>query len=116
MWSLWRGLLYEIIVSIVTCNCAAVVFTFLSSVNPSTSFSSIDFLIIYENLSWFCISFSYSLTCFYQCRMNDSDEPFQAPVPNLAVVMYVRIVDDYKLALVDVNMCAKSSLWMACAL
>ena len=40
--------------------------------------------------------------------MNDSDEPFQAPVPNLDVVMYARIADDSKLALVDINMCAKS--------
>ena len=42
--------------------------------------------------------------------MNDSDETFQAPVPNLAAVMYDRIVDDSNLALVDVNMCAKSYL------
>ena len=40
--------------------------------------------------------------------MNDSDEPFQASAPNLDVVIYVRIVNDSTLALVDVNMCAKN--------
>ena len=42
--------------------------------------------------------------------MNDSDELFQAPAPNLAVVMYIRIVDDSKLALVAFDICAKIPL------
>ena len=42
--------------------------------------------------------------------MKDSDEPFQAPVSNLAVVMYVRIVNDFTLALVEVNICSRSYL------
>ena len=48
--------------------------------------------------------------------MYDSDEQFQAPDPNLAAVMYVMIVDDSTLALVDVNICARNYLWMVCAL
>ena len=39
--------------------------------------------------------------------MNDLDELFQALVLNLAIVMYVRVVDDSKLVLVDVTMFAK---------
>ena len=48
--------------------------------------------------------------------MKDSDKPFQALVPNLAVMMYASISDDSELALVDVNICAKISLWMECTL
>ena len=45
--------------------------------------------------------------------MKDSNESFQAPVTNLVVVMYVRIVDNITLALVEVDICARSSLLMA---
>ena len=37
--------------------------------------------------------------------MNDSDEPFQALVPDLTVVMYVRIMHDTTLVLVEVDIC-----------
>ena len=40
---------YAKIAPMVTCNYAAVVFTFLSSVNSATLFSSIDFLIVFDN-------------------------------------------------------------------
>ena len=45
--------------------------------------------------------------------MKDSDETFQAPVPNLDVGMYFRIVDDTTLDLVEVDICTGISLWIA---
>ena len=42
--------------------------------------------------------------------MNDSDEPFQAPVSILAVVMYVRIVDETTLTLAEIHICSRGSL------
>ena len=56
---------------------------------------------------------SYLLTYFCQWKVNDSDEPFQSQDPNLTVTMYVRIMDDTPLNLVEINICFRSSLWMS---
>ena len=48
--------------------------------------------------------------------MKDLDEPFQAPIQILVVVMYARAVDDYILGLVEIDICARSSLLITWAL
>ena len=48
--------------------------------------------------------------------MKNYDDPFPVPVPNLAIVMYVSIMDVNTLTLAEVDICARISLWMSCAL
>ena len=107
---------YDSIVPLVTCSYASVILTFQSSASPLTAFSSIVLLFVLENLSVISTNFSYSLACFCKCIMKDSDESFQAPVPSKVVVIYIVIVDDSRLALVEVDICDRSFILMAWAL
>ena len=97
----------------VTYSRAAVVLTILSSASPSTAFSSIDLLIVSENVSISIISLLYSLTWFGQWRINNPDESFQSLDPKLSIFIYVRIVDNSTVALIGANPCFISYLWMA---